>query len=115
MTADSALAHLYHFCDKLPRQPYVDPWPKFTFEDLGGLVQATVYLPNCLNSTVREKTGLKFWQNERAAAKDAALQAYKMLYDYGLVNDNLLPLFHNEELNVKTTEDLPSIVSVSAQ
>ncbi|OBT60783.1 hypothetical protein VE03_09971 [Pseudogymnoascus sp. 23342-1-I1] len=115
MTADSALAHLYHFCDKLPRQPYVDLRPKFVFEDLDGLIRATVYLPNCLNATVREKTGLKFWQSERAAAKDAALQAYKILYNTGLVNDNLLPLFHNEELDDEATEDLPSIASVLAQ
>ena len=51
------------------------------------------------------------------ARKDAAFEAYKALYLAGLVNDNLLPFGHVEEVDKAygTVEKRPSIVKVSDQ
>jgi hypothetical protein len=93
LTAESAMRHICHFCDVLPRLPYVDLRPTFTFEEdvETGLINGTIILPSCLSPSVRRTSGLNWWQTEHAAMKDAAFQAYVALYRAGLLNDNLLP------------------------
>lgn len=50
------------------------------------------------------------WRTEKAARKEAAFKAYKSLHEYGLVNDNLLPLTSKPELRFADETPLPSIV-----
>lgn len=47
--------------------------------------------------------------------KDAAFQAYKSLYELGLLNDNLLPLTKKQELRFGDSANLPAVVEVQEQ
>ncbi|KAI9055853.1 hypothetical protein LZ554_000792 [Drepanopeziza brunnea f. sp. 'monogermtubi'] len=91
MDMDNAVAHLYHFCAKIPQSAYVDRRPEFTCSEESGLSRAEVVLPLSVDQTVRVAQSLRPWKSEKNAIKDAAFQAYVALYKAGLVNDNLLP------------------------
>jgi dsRNA-specific ribonuclease len=94
--------------------PGVDNRPQFTFQEKDGKISAEVRLPNCL--TIRVANSRKSWVTERAAKKDAAFQAYKALFNAGLLNENLLPLSHewNKEQQ-EQIEGLPAMLNVAAQ
>jgi dsRNA-specific ribonuclease len=116
LPAEDAMQHLHHFCAVLPVDQYVDNRPMFSFEeDASGLVRGTVTLPNSVHPAVRRIQGKSCWRTERAARKETAFQAYKALYEYGLVNDNLLPLTRKPELRFAEETDVPAIVDGSAQ
>ncbi|KAL3463565.1 hypothetical protein BJX64DRAFT_276446 [Aspergillus heterothallicus] len=115
LTADNATQHLYHFCSTLPHQSYVDNRPEFSFERDGLQVKGKVTLPTCVHPDVRRTEGRSWWLTERAARKEAAFQAYKALYEAGLVNDNLLPLTKSREFTQKDLALLPAIKEVSEQ
>lgn len=117
LTADDTMGHLYHFCALLPRQPYVDLRPAFTFTEdpLKKSVTATVTLPNCISSSARSTKGCAAWKTKKAAAKDAAFQAYKALFHAGLLSDNLLPLTHERAMAIDKVEDLPAMLEVGGQ
>ncbi|RHZ55743.1 putative RNA helicase/RNAse III [Aspergillus thermomutatus] len=116
LTADTAMAHLHHFCAVLPSEPYVDTRPVFSFavsED--GLLKGTVILPSCVHPKVRRSEGRRWWCTERAAMKETAFQAYRALYEFGLVNDHLLPLTNKPELKSHDLGAMPSIMETSEQ
>jgi dsRNA-specific ribonuclease len=117
LTAESAIAHLHHFCDTLPHLPYVDLHPTFTFSEdkETHLINATVVLPSCLSSPVRRKSGLRWWRTEHAAMKDAAFQAYVGLYRADLLTDNLLPFPHERVVEWDAADKLPSTIEIQAQ
>ncbi|CAG7962428.1 unnamed protein product [Penicillium nalgiovense] len=116
LTPDDALQHLHHFCAVLPVDEFSNNLPIFSFqEDSVGLLLGTVTLPNSVHPTVRRTTGKAWWRTERAARKETAFQAYKALYAYGLVNDNLLPLTRKPELKCSEDMILPSIVQAAEQ
>jgi dsRNA-specific ribonuclease len=77
--------------------------------------QATVTLPSSVHPTVRQAQGKKWWRTERAARKEAAFHAYRALHEYGLVNDNFLPLTRKMELRFTNQETLPSVVEALEQ
>lgn len=88
----------------------------FSFqENSAGLLLGTVTLPNSVHPTVRRANGKAWWRTERAARKETAFQAYKALYSYGLINDNLLPLTRKPELRFSDQTTLPSILQVAEQ
>ena len=93
LTAEVAVAYLYHFCTLLPPQQYVDLRPGFSFKSDTDtdLITGAVILPKCLSPSVRYMTGRNSWRAEHAARKDADLQAYMALYRAGLLIGNLLP------------------------
>lgn len=120
LTAKSAVAHLHHFCAKLPSQPFTDTRPKFSFRSEGntGTIRSTVTLPASVSSPVRQSVSARPWATEKAAAMDAAFQAYLTLFHTGLVNDNLLPLQSDDPLVVgdeDDEEDQPSHVEIEPQ
>ncbi|KAJ5550279.1 hypothetical protein N7461_004977 [Penicillium sp. DV-2018c] len=116
LTADGAIQHLLHFCDVLPKAEYADNRPMFGFQtNSDGLVWGEVILPNSVHPAVRRTVGNSWWRTERAARKEAAFQAYKALYAYGLVNDNLLPLTRKPELRFTEQPNLPSIIDAAGQ
>ncbi|OQU96383.1 hypothetical protein CLAIMM_02472 isoform 1 [Cladophialophora immunda] len=117
LTIDMVMGRLYHFCSKLPPQPYVDHQPTFsiTQDPRTGLFTATVTLPSCINASVRQAHGCTAWQTKQAARKDAAFQAYQALFDAGLLNDNLLPLTDESTLAADQVSHLPPVVEVNAQ
>ncbi|PWY79196.1 dicer-like protein 2-1 [Aspergillus heteromorphus CBS 117.55] len=116
LTADTAVAHLTHFCAVLPRQRYVDTRAAYSFEkDDSGLLKGMVILPACVHPDVRRAEGKMWWKTERAARKEAAFQAYKALYEFGLLSDNLLPFTGTVEPAAKGFAALQSILEVSEQ
>lgn len=116
MTADMAVTHLYHFCAVLPQQAYVDNVPEFSYRtNEAGFLKGTVILPTCVHPRVRHTSGERWWQTENAAMKEAAFQAYKALYHFGLVNDNLLPLTDKKELGLGDQPGMPSMIDGQEQ
>lgn len=123
LTLEDAVRHLYHFCATLPAAPYADPNPIFTFEehsagDGGNSISAKVLLPNSVDVAVRSACSKSSWITEKMARKDAAFEAYKALYEAGLVNEHLLPLGHVDEAVNEAygaVKKRPSIVKVQEQ
>ena len=76
----------------MPKIPYVDSVPVFQCNERDGLIFAEVRLPMAVPSAARTARSLRGWQTERAAIRDASFQAYKGLYEHGLLTENLLPM-----------------------
>ncbi|ETS77375.1 hypothetical protein PFICI_11249 [Pestalotiopsis fici W106-1] len=116
MDIDSAKAHLDHFCATLFSKQFVDCMPYYLFETIyttgtklePPLFRATVVLPNSLPTELRRMQSASTWYSQKKACKDAAFQAYKKLYEAGLVNENLLP-FKAEELATGPDIRLPEV------
>ncbi|KAL4951346.1 hypothetical protein BDW69DRAFT_170234 [Aspergillus filifer] len=116
LTADNAIAHLYHFCAILPRKGGINMMPEFSFQrHEGNMIKGKVTLPSCVIPAVRQAVGKSWWKTERAARKEAAFEAYKALHGHGLVNDNLLPLTKSRDFALQDPESLPAVVVVSKQ
>ncbi|KAF2027546.1 dicer-like protein 2 [Setomelanomma holmii] len=92
LTLHNATQHLYHFCAILSSGPFIDTRPEFDFtrSERGGIT-AVVTLPILVDPSVRVAPSAETWLAERMARKDAAFEAYKALFNAGLVNENLLP------------------------
>ncbi|KAI1863979.1 uncharacterized protein JN550_009258 [Neoarthrinium moseri] len=101
---DDAKGHLDHFCGVIASREFVEwrpyyiitkvPYTRAKFEP--PQVKATVVLPNSLPAHLRRIDGNDVWYSEKNACKDAAFEAYKRLYEAGLVNENLMPLKGND-------------------
>jgi dsRNA-specific ribonuclease len=114
LTAEATRAHLHHFCNTLPKQPFVDTNPHFSIEEGSSnkglrLLAATVALPNCVGSFPRSYLAAGEYRTEHAASKAAAYQCYKALHEAELVNNNFLPSIFNIQ---ERRRDLPSILEV---
>ncbi|KAM7206299.1 hypothetical protein V8F33_000585 [Rhypophila sp. PSN 637] len=102
LTIRDAKGHLQHFCASLASRKFTDWSPYYVFHDTNGKpvvdvtqsipMRATVHLPASLDPSLRKFESLNVWTSERNAAMDAAFQAYKALYNAGLISQNLLPL-----------------------
>lgn len=116
MDIDSAKSHLDHFCATIFSKQFVDCLPYYLFETIyttgaksePPLFRTTVVLPNSLSVDLRRTESVSTWYSQKRACKDAAFQAYKKLYEAGLVNENLLP-FRAEELAKGPDLRLPEI------
>ncbi|KAH6656778.1 hypothetical protein BKA67DRAFT_532030 [Truncatella angustata] len=105
MDIEHAKGHLEHLCNTLFSKQYVECRPYYLFsrqyttrtKSEPPLIRATVVLPNSLPPHLRRIDGACSWYSEKKACKDAAFEAYRMLYDEGFVNEHLLP-FKGEEL-----------------
>ena len=124
ITPQSAVSHLYHFCDKLPHVSFTTFAPIFTFGNLAGsfgaskLVVCRITLPNALVSSIRTYQSRDAWKSEKMARMDAAFEAYSGLRGAGLINDNLLPEPQIDEEAHRTYREVmkrPSLVRVSDQ
>lgn len=101
LTIKDAKSHLEHFCATLSSRKYTNCRPDYIVEKIVSeaarpgapmLVKATVFLPVSLPQNVRQATSSRFWLSDKNACKDAAFQAYKALFEEGLINEHLLPL-----------------------
>ena len=103
---------LYHFCNVLPPDPYVDPQPEFTIEDGLEGISAIVVLPTSVPHHVRRARSCLAWKTKRTARRDAAYQACLALYQEGLLNDHFLPLFRRKDIytSLEAIAITPSIV-----
>ncbi|PYH86157.1 ATP-dependent helicase dcl2-2 [Aspergillus uvarum CBS 121591] len=101
LTMPEAIRHLFHFCSNLPAQPHVSNKPIFRFETLSsGQIRGFVMLPNSMDPSLHQFTSSCTWLKRKHAKEDAALQAYKALFDAGLVNDHLVPTTSHEILDM---------------
>lgn len=100
LTIHDAKSHLDHFCATLSSRKFVDFSPDYIIEKVvdeharagtPNLLKATVLLPVSLPPEVRQATSSRAWFAESNACKDAAFQAYRALYEAGLIDDHLLP------------------------
>jgi ERCC4-related helicase len=101
LTIDDAKRHLEHFCSTLSSKKFVNNSPFYTVETLDGkpfdpaqpaLLKAIVHLPVSMVPELRRFKSIQTWYSQEAAFKDAAFQAYKRLYEVGLVNKHFLPV-----------------------
>lgn len=118
LTANEAMAHLHHFCQSLPAEPYTDMRPTFHFTNTAlrsKSVKAIVTLPSCIDPKLRRAQSARGWDTERAAAVDAAFQCYKSLFEAGLLNSNLLPLTHDFDLGLPSMDHLGATVEVGPE
>jgi dsRNA-specific ribonuclease len=73
-------------------------------------------LPISVDPAVRIASGIETWATERLAKQDAAFEAYKALYQAGLVNDHLLPAVQEMEIelaDLQIPDHRPSLIPVS--
>ncbi|KAK7748032.1 Dicer-like protein 2 [Cytospora paraplurivora] len=122
ITINDAKSHLEHFCGTLSSRKYVDFQPDYIISRIADdaatsgaqdLVKATVFLPISLPQNLRKATGIRTWKSEKNACKDAAFQAYKALYEEGLVSDHLLP---TKEVDMALEiEGRPGMMEANAQ
>ncbi|KAK4454948.1 dicer-like protein 2 [Podospora aff. communis PSN243] len=123
LTMDDVKRHLEHFCSTLSsKKRFVNHSPFYTLETLDGkpldpaqaaLLKATVHLPVSMPPELRRFKGIQSWYSQEAAFKDAAFQAYKRLYEVGLVNKHLLPIKASEF--VVDADLQPGLVEVKEQ
>ncbi|KAK0613764.1 hypothetical protein B0T14DRAFT_437452 [Immersiella caudata] len=101
LTIEDAKRHLEHFCTTLSLKRFVNSSPFYTVETLDGkpydpaqptLLKAKVHLPVAMVPELRCFKSMQAWYSQDSAFKDAAFQAYKRLYEVGLVNKNFLPV-----------------------
>ncbi|KAK0674582.1 putative dicer-like protein [Cercophora samala] len=114
-----AKQHLEHFCSTLSTRKFVSWAPFYIIHDLEGnpidarkpgLRTATVNLPVSLSPSLRRAESLRPWPSEAFACKDAAFQAYKKLYEAGLIDQNMLPARTTPGLaEVEKTEGLTNV------
>ncbi|KAL8863288.1 MAG: hypothetical protein Q9178_000663 [Gyalolechia marmorata] len=119
-----AVSHLYHFCATLPTSRLLNLAPIFTFTDTSQgvgqrAITAKVVLPISVDISVREAYGRSAWVTEKNAKRDAAFEAYKQLYNAGLISDNLLAIQGGDEakpdVNTQKVGKMPSLVQVAGQ
>lgn len=122
LTIHDAKSHLDHFCATLSSRKFVNWNPFYTIHDMEGnpieshqpgLRKATVHLPVILAPNLRKAESLRGWPSEANACKDAAFQAYRQLYEAGLVNQHLLPI--KETDLVKDVDPRDGTVKVNEQ
>ncbi|KAI3317473.1 RNase3 domain-containing protein [Xylariaceae sp. AK1471] len=109
---DQAKSHLEHFCQKITYGQYIDYRPYYIAQQINSSTNrppkftAVVILPPSLPPAIRRVKSLGQWYSEKNAFKDAAFQAFKAVYEAGLVNDNLMPLVDDILQGVETRSSL---------
>ncbi|KAI0506601.1 dicer-like protein 2 [Xylaria bambusicola] len=112
---DQAKSHLEFFCQKITSGQYIEHRPYFIAEENNDLpdgvpkISAVVRLPPSVHKSLRQISGIRRWYSERNAFKDAAFQAYKALYEAGLVNDHLMPLTDDILEGVETRSSIKEV------
>ena len=118
LSLDDSVRHLYHFCDTLPHDIYVDKRPIFSVDGCGESFRAGVRLPNSIDAAIRTASSSRNWPTEKLAKQDAALEAYIALYNHGLISEHLLPISKIDEVKAKAygqVQKIPSLVEVQPQ
>ncbi|KAH7881254.1 uncharacterized protein C8R40DRAFT_1164658 [Lentinula edodes] len=136
LTLQSAIPHLNHFCAVMPHRGHfvyqplydLDPpdypigWHSFnnhhTSSTYAGPWASTVTLPRVLPQDLRVFRTPQIYTTKVSAHRHAAFETYKVLYQKGLLSENLLPLVDEdpeiEELK-KAIEKRTGMASVSLQ
>ncbi|KLU89680.1 dicer-like protein 2, partial [Magnaporthiopsis poae ATCC 64411] len=116
ITVNDAKQHLGHFCGVIGSRQFVDPSPEYLITEVpGGDMYATVLLPVSLPPNLRRAESSRRWKSQNNASKDAAFQAYKMLYKAGLLNENLLPIREEASAANRDVEGRPGMMMAREQ
>ncbi|KAL8397756.1 hypothetical protein RB594_004458 [Gaeumannomyces avenae] len=115
ITIKDAKGHLDHFCRVIGSRMFVDPSPEYLINETSSEIHATVLLPVSLPLKLRRISSSRGWMSQKNACKDAALQAYKMLYDAGLLNQHLLPIREEVVAANRDVEGRPGMMRVLQQ
>jgi dsRNA-specific ribonuclease len=74
-------------------------FPVFSYEsNKEGYFRSTAHLPSGVDGSLRIVKGHHWWTRKQSAQRDAAFQAVHDLHRQNLINDHLLPLFHDDSL-----------------
>ncbi len=108
LTGNSAIEHIFHFCSILPYSGLANHTPLFDIDpsdyplkwhtDRGprlpyvGLYGCTLTLPRLVDPRVRSFSTPNIHPTKVSARRHVAFQAYRALYEHGLLNNHLLPL-----------------------
>ncbi|KAJ5247883.1 hypothetical protein N7468_002866 [Penicillium chermesinum] len=83
-------------------------------EEVPGLLR--VPLTGAVDPAVRRTRGRRWWRSQRAASREAAFEAYNSLWEYGLLNNNLLPLIDKPDpISIRSNTLSAEISSCSEQ
>ncbi|ONM35314.1 dicer-like 104 [Zea mays] len=88
ITTDSSISVLNQYCDKLPKDKYYTPRPKFQFTHYGDGYECTVTLPS--SAMFQLLVGQKA-RNMQKAKQLVCLDACKRLHQLGALDDHLSP------------------------
>jgi endoribonuclease Dicer len=107
LTGKSAIEHISHFCSILPYSGSVNHVPLFDIDPpdypldwhtnnsprtpYAGPYGCTLTLPRLLHSRFRSFSTPRTHPTKVSARRDVAFQAYRALYENGLLNEHLLP------------------------
>ena len=108
LTGNSAIEHIFHFCSILPYSGLANNAPLFDIDppdypldwhtDRGprlpyvGPYGCTLTLPRLVDPRFRSFSTPRIHLTKVSARRNVAFQAYRVLYENRLLNDNLLPL-----------------------
>ncbi|ESK92116.1 rna helicase rnase [Moniliophthora roreri MCA 2997] len=135
LTLQSAIPHLNHFCAvvcrgvehkalfELEPPEYPLGWHSFSSQSQAlmqyqGPWASTVTLPRFLPAELRVFSAEMIYMSKVSAHRHAAFQAYRCLYEHGLLNEHLLPIIDDDEEVrelKKAVEQRMSTVAVSKQ
>ncbi len=95
---------------------FVNWTPAYILQPVAGTdrLKATVVLPISLPPNLRRIQSSRAWVSEKNACKDAALQAYRALYEAGFLDDNLLPI-RDADYYTGKIEERPARATAKAQ
>ncbi|KAG5920789.1 hypothetical protein E4U42_006070 [Claviceps africana] len=112
---DNAKPHLEHFCRVLSAGEFIDSRPDYIIhrheESTPPTLSASVLLPSFVPTRLRVVDGKLRWLSERNATKEAAFEAYRALYEAGMVNEHLLPFKYED---IQGVEERTSEVEAEA-
>lgn len=101
---DNAKKRLQNFCSTLAKGDFIDSRPDYILSNeaasppgagipLRSALSAVMLLPPFVPEQLRSIKSKSTWLSEKSATKEAAFHACVALYEAGLLNEHLLPLF----------------------
>lgn len=91
MYPENSISRLDHFCARSSDRQSASQI-RYLFEQrVDGKFTAQVFLPASLDPDIRHARSSASWTTKRAAKRDASFNAFKRIYEVGLVDDHLQP------------------------
>ncbi|KII72141.1 Endoribonuclease dcr-1 [Thelohanellus kitauei] len=98
MDLRASISFIYQFCDRYSRESAYTVKPKFYVKTSGDKFKWTVRLPS--ECGITEEISSEWLADSKYAKQHCALRAIKMLYNYGKIEENLLPVYKSQKVNV---------------
>ncbi|KII63260.1 Endoribonuclease dcr-1 [Thelohanellus kitauei] len=119
MDLRASVSFLYQFCDRYSRESAYTVKPKFYMQTIGDKFRWSVRLPS--ECCAAEEISSEWLSDKKLSRQHCALRAIKMLYNYGKIDENLLPVNRSQKFNIlekvskngQTNEDPDDVVLTS--